>query len=486
MERESSRVQAVACFFPPTDFLNYGEEGREVNCRRADGPLPPRLRAADHGPRAPPRVPARDFPVYHVTKNTPPTLIIHGDDDALVPIQQARLAIRALEEHTPCGLVVRPARATAGPASKRNSPSSPIGSIAPVPGSRRCPSHTAALPLTMLPGTCHLPASVPKRTVTTAQQDSGDPSSTGADTHGPLRASPAPRLAVPACSRLPRRRSGGLRAVLWERARRPRRGREIGDSGPAPTPAATPTPAPKKTFVVKVPPAAKYVISIPEAGTPPVQASGDQATLEVHGERFEVHALGGRRAERLCGAARDGGRLGAGGGRAHPRGHRLVHLVAADHGPGGEAVANGVVILTSSLGKVHQFQLTPAQAGEIQVLDVAQGKAEAMVALPLNVRDHQEVQVTLQGETFQTIPVGLPEVTAVVDTPARPRRPGGGHGRRARAPAARPAPQPTPGPPNQRGGASQFFQTLLGFIILGAVGYGVYAYGRSRAGPSKG
>ena len=30
VERESSRVQAVACFFPPTDFLNYGEEGREV------------------------------------------------------------------------------------------------------------------------------------------------------------------------------------------------------------------------------------------------------------------------------------------------------------------------------------------------------------------------------------------------------------------------------------------------------------------------
>jgi acetyl esterase/lipase len=28
VERESSRVQAVACLFPPTDFLNYGGEGK--------------------------------------------------------------------------------------------------------------------------------------------------------------------------------------------------------------------------------------------------------------------------------------------------------------------------------------------------------------------------------------------------------------------------------------------------------------------------
>jgi hypothetical protein len=27
VERESSKVAAVACLFPPTDFLNYGKEG---------------------------------------------------------------------------------------------------------------------------------------------------------------------------------------------------------------------------------------------------------------------------------------------------------------------------------------------------------------------------------------------------------------------------------------------------------------------------
>src|SRR2546421_11157762 len=30
VERESSKVAAVGCFFPPTDFLNYGEPGKEA------------------------------------------------------------------------------------------------------------------------------------------------------------------------------------------------------------------------------------------------------------------------------------------------------------------------------------------------------------------------------------------------------------------------------------------------------------------------
>src|SRR5215510_1722118 len=30
IDRESSRVQAVACFFPPTDFLNYGQPGENA------------------------------------------------------------------------------------------------------------------------------------------------------------------------------------------------------------------------------------------------------------------------------------------------------------------------------------------------------------------------------------------------------------------------------------------------------------------------
>ena len=30
VDRVSSRVQAVGCFYPPTDFLNYGKEGERA------------------------------------------------------------------------------------------------------------------------------------------------------------------------------------------------------------------------------------------------------------------------------------------------------------------------------------------------------------------------------------------------------------------------------------------------------------------------
>lgn len=109
VDRESSRVQAVACFFPPTDFLNYGGPGNR------------KIHATDHGPpyRAafdhrelnketrlwvpitdPVRLEAiarQISPVYHVTPDDPPTLIIHGDKDQLVPLQQSELIVDKLK-----------------------------------------------------------------------------------------------------------------------------------------------------------------------------------------------------------------------------------------------------------------------------------------------------------------------------------------------------------------------------------------------------
>lgn len=109
VDRESSRVQAVACFFPPTDLLNYGAPGREM------------LRAMDHGERFRPAFDYRErdaktnlwvevtdparlreiarkiSPASHVTPDDPPTLIIHGDADPLVPVQQSRLIVEKLK-----------------------------------------------------------------------------------------------------------------------------------------------------------------------------------------------------------------------------------------------------------------------------------------------------------------------------------------------------------------------------------------------------
>jgi len=93
VDRESSAVQAAACFFPPTDFLNYGGSGVDGV---ALGPMAP-LKAA-FGPRSDTPegrlILGKEIsPVYFVTAQLPPTLIIHGDRDDVVPIQQATLFV---------------------------------------------------------------------------------------------------------------------------------------------------------------------------------------------------------------------------------------------------------------------------------------------------------------------------------------------------------------------------------------------------------
>ncbi|MBP3959597.1 alpha/beta hydrolase [Gemmata sp. G18] len=119
VERQSSKVAAVACFFPPTDFLNYGKEGEVA---LGDGTLkgfrPPfdfwerekgtnKLVVIEDQERRK-AIGKQISPVYHVTKDSAPALIVHGDADLLVPIQQAELVIAKLKDSkVPCELVVK-------------------------------------------------------------------------------------------------------------------------------------------------------------------------------------------------------------------------------------------------------------------------------------------------------------------------------------------------------------------------------------------
>ncbi len=108
IDRESSRVQAVACFFPPTDFLNYGKPGEiALGCGILAGFKAP-FDFQELDPARRDFVPITDVgkilaigrqisPVYHVSPDDPPTLIIHGDADKLVPIQQAELIVDKLK-----------------------------------------------------------------------------------------------------------------------------------------------------------------------------------------------------------------------------------------------------------------------------------------------------------------------------------------------------------------------------------------------------
>lgn len=123
VDRESSRVQAVACLFPPTDFLNYGGQGKYafgmgellaafrpvVDVRELD-PKTLRLeRMTDEKQQL--DLAAKISPITHITADDPPTLIVHGDADRLVPIQQAEAIVAKFNE---CGvraeLLTRPKR----------------------------------------------------------------------------------------------------------------------------------------------------------------------------------------------------------------------------------------------------------------------------------------------------------------------------------------------------------------------------------------
>jgi acetyl esterase/lipase len=120
VERTSSRVQAIACFFPPTDFLNYGGSGKYAFARDgllADYRVAVDIREFDPRTKLLERVTdekkvldlARKIsPITHVSGNSPPTLIIHGDADKLVPIEQAEAILAKLKEAgVPADLVVK-------------------------------------------------------------------------------------------------------------------------------------------------------------------------------------------------------------------------------------------------------------------------------------------------------------------------------------------------------------------------------------------
>ena len=120
VDRQSSRVQAVACFYPPTDFLNWGEPGVVALGTGPLGWLPAPFDFVENDTKTKrferitddeklKKIGQEISPITHVSADDPPMLIIHGDADKVVPIQQANLFIDKLKEHKiPCELVLRP------------------------------------------------------------------------------------------------------------------------------------------------------------------------------------------------------------------------------------------------------------------------------------------------------------------------------------------------------------------------------------------
>jgi acetyl esterase/lipase len=109
VDRESSRVQAVACFFPPTDLLNYGKPGHELTHARDHArPFRPAFDYQELDKESNVWMPITDpdrlraiarqiSPISHVSADDPPTMIIHGDADPLVPLQQSEVIVEKLK-----------------------------------------------------------------------------------------------------------------------------------------------------------------------------------------------------------------------------------------------------------------------------------------------------------------------------------------------------------------------------------------------------
>ena len=92
----SSRVQAVCDWYGPTDFLQMDRAGSSMNHDSADSPESQFIGGPiqDHQERT-----AQANPITYVTpeRKIPPFLIVHGDQDPLVPFNQSELLAAAFD-----------------------------------------------------------------------------------------------------------------------------------------------------------------------------------------------------------------------------------------------------------------------------------------------------------------------------------------------------------------------------------------------------
>ena len=112
VDRVSSRVQAVAILFPPTDFLNWGGPGfnfvnakEMLKSRGAWGAVDFRIfneksrlyeEVTDTAVRS--RIGMDISPMNFVSPDDPPVFIMHGDADPTVPLQQSKNIIARFNE----------------------------------------------------------------------------------------------------------------------------------------------------------------------------------------------------------------------------------------------------------------------------------------------------------------------------------------------------------------------------------------------------
>ena len=91
----SSRIQAVCDFFGPTNFAKIGSFPSTMDHNAPDSPESKLLGAPVQEAKEAVR---NADPITYVTKDDPPFLIVHGDKDPLVPINQSVILDEALKK----------------------------------------------------------------------------------------------------------------------------------------------------------------------------------------------------------------------------------------------------------------------------------------------------------------------------------------------------------------------------------------------------
>ncbi|MBI3838089.1 MAG: prolyl oligopeptidase family serine peptidase [Planctomycetia bacterium] len=110
---DNTAVKAAGVFFPPTDFLDY--RGQKIDASTADGPQLERVKRfvspGGVGPASGSELVAKltqISPALLVTSKAPPFLIIHGDADPMVPLQQSEKLLAALKSAgVPAELIIK-------------------------------------------------------------------------------------------------------------------------------------------------------------------------------------------------------------------------------------------------------------------------------------------------------------------------------------------------------------------------------------------
>jgi len=91
--RESDRVASVVAYFPPVDLRPLARGIRTAPL--AEGAKPDRFPALNFEKEKAP-----DYsPIVHVSSDDPPTLLIHGDKDELVPMSNSKIIYDAFQQN---------------------------------------------------------------------------------------------------------------------------------------------------------------------------------------------------------------------------------------------------------------------------------------------------------------------------------------------------------------------------------------------------